>query len=355
MIGLIDDPSQNSVISTSPFICRGWAYSETGIESIKIIIDELEVGEAEYGLLRDDVKKAFPQYSDIDTSGFSFSKDLHLINGSHRLKVTVLEKNGNLHDLGRVEFKFKSRGFLDTNFSSLLTQLFCRNTSIPESSDVRKRISCRYLQGDGIEIGALHNPLPLSDQAKVRYIDRLPSPELQEHYSDLNPQQLVKIDLIDDGEVLSKISDNSLDFIIANHFLEHCENPIGTMRNHLRKIKTGGILYYAIPEKSCTFDNERSLTMFDHLVEDDTLGPITSRKNHFCEWVTFVEKKEDPAKIDSRVSALMAMKYSIHFHVWDMATCFQFLYKTNEYLDNSFYLLHFEKNENEIITLLKKI
>ena len=51
----------------------------------------------------------------------------------------------------------------------------------------------------------------------------------------------------------------------------------------------------------------------------------------------------------------MAMNYSIHYHVWDIATGFQFLYKTNEYLGNSLYVLHFEQNENEIITLLKKI
>jgi SAM-dependent methyltransferase len=354
MIGLIDDPTANSIIYTSTFICRGWAYSELGIRSLKIIIDEREVGEAEYGLPRNDVKKAFPQYSDIEKSGFFFSKNLHLSNGSHRLKVTVYEKNGKMNDLGEVEFKLKRKSFFNTNFSSILTHLFCKNLCLTESLDARKRISFRYLQGDGIEIGALHNPLPTSDHAKVKYVDRLPSLELQKHYSDLNPQQMVKIDLIDNGEILSKIPDNSLDFIIANHFLEHCENPIGTIRNHLKKIKTGGILYYAIPEKTYTFDKERSLTEFNHLIEDDTLGPTISRKNHFCEWVTFVEKKQDPSEIDTRVSVLMAMNYSIHYHVWDTATGFQFMYKANEYLGTSFYLLHFEKNENEIITVLQK-
>lgn len=240
------------------------------------------------------------------------------------------------------------------NVSSIFTRLFRKNIGLIESLDARKRISFRYLKGEGIEIGALHNPLSTSDHAKVKYVDRLPSAELQKHYSDLNPHQMVKIDLIDNGEILSTIADNSLDFIIANHFLEHCENPIGTIRNHLKKIKTGGVLYYAIPEKTYTFDKECSLTEFDHLIEDDTHGPAISRKDHFCEWVTFVEKTQDHNAIDTRVSVLMAMNYSIHYHVWDIRTGFQFLYKINEYLDNPFNVLHFEQNENEIISVLQK-
>jgi len=354
MIGYIDEPSANSIINSTTIVCGGWAYSECGITSIKIIIDDRDVGEAEYGLLRKDVKTIFPQYSDIEKSGFIFSKNLPLVKGSHRLKVTVYEKNGNKNDLGTVTFKLTSKSFFNAKVSSIFTHFFCKNTGYIESLDARKRISVRYLKGDGIEIGALHNPLFTSDHAWVKYVDRLPSAELQKHYSELNPHQMVKIDLIDNGETLSTITDNSLDFIIANHFLEHCENPIGTIRNHLKKIKTGGSLYYAIPEKTYTFDKERSLTEFHHLVEDDTYGSTISRKNHFYEWVTFVEKKQDLTEIDTRVSILMAMNYSIHYHVWDIATGFQFLYKTNEYLNNPFNVLHFEQNGNEIITVVQK-
>ena len=354
MIGHIDEPQNNSINKTTTFICRGWAYSEYGITLIKIFIDDCEVGEAEFGLLRNDVKTVFPQYSDIEKSGFIFSQNLSLVNGSHRLKVTVYEKNGKMNDLGEVVFKLTSKSFFNTNLSSILTYLFCKNTGPKESLDARKRISFGYLKGDGIEIGALHNPLPVSKHAKVKYVDRLPSVELLKHYSDLNPHQMVKIDLIDNGETLSTIADNSLDFIIANHFLEHCENPIGTIRNHLKKIKASGILYYAIPEKTYTFDKERSLTEFHHLIDDDTQGPTISRKDHFYDWIFFVEKKQDPNGIDIRLTQLMAMNYSIHFHVWDITTGFHFLYKTNEYLGNPFRILHFEQNENEIIIVLQK-
>ncbi len=92
---------------------------------------------------------------------------------------------------------------------------------------------------------------------------------------------MVPLDSIDDGETLSTISDDSLDFIIANHFLEHCENPIGTIRNHLKKVKTGGILLYVIPEKTYTFDKERTLTEFNHLIDDDVVGTEISRMPYY--------------------------------------------------------------------------
>lgn len=354
MIGYIDKPSADSIINSNSVVCGGWAYSECGIASIKIIIDDRDVGEAIYGLQRNDVKMVYPQYSGIENCGFIFLKNLSLVKGSHKIKVIVCEKNGNLDTLGEVTFTLITESLLNAKISSVFTRIFSKKTKSNESLDARKRISYRYLKGEGIEIGALHNPLSISDHAKVKYVDRLPSVELQKHYSDLNPDQMVNINIIDNGEILSKIEDNSLDFIIANHFLEHCENPIDTIRNHLQKIKPGGILYYAIPEKTHTFDIERPLTEFHHLVEDDIHGPIISRKKHFYEWVTFVEKMQDPNEVDSRVSVLMAMDYSIHYHVWDIETGFQFLYKTNEYLDNPFNVLHFEQNGNEIISVIQK-
>ena len=158
------------------------------------------------------------------------------------------------------------------------------------SVSLRQALSFRYLKGAGIEIGALHGLLLVSNEAKVRYVDRLDVPELRKHYPELDHVEFVPVDVIDDGETLGTFSDNSLDFVIGNHMLEHCENPIGTLRRHFSKIREGGIGYYAVPDKNYTFDQERSVTTFDHLVFDDKLGPIGSREQHFREWVTYVNK-----------------------------------------------------------------
>lgn len=145
MIGYIDDPSANSIIYSTTIVCRGWVYSELGIGSIKIIIDDCEVGEAEYGLQRNDVKTVFPQYSDIERSGFFFSKNLPLVNGSHRLKVTVYEKNGNMNDLGEVAFNLTSKSFFNANVSSIFTRFFCKKTVHLPNKELQLAI------GDGYE------------------------------------------------------------------------------------------------------------------------------------------------------------------------------------------------------------
>jgi hypothetical protein len=42
--------------------------------------------------------------------------------------------------------------------------------------DPRTLLALRYLHGDGIEIGALHGKLPVSIDARVRYVDVLRCP-----------------------------------------------------------------------------------------------------------------------------------------------------------------------------------
>src|SRR5512141_1447450 len=107
----------------------------------------------------------------------------------------------------------------------------------------RKRVAAQFLQGQGIEIGALH--WPLETDANVCYVDRLTVQQLREQYPQLADIPLTRVDVVDDGERLDLFPDESLDFIVANHMIEHCENPLGTMRVHLNKLKPGGILYYA--------------------------------------------------------------------------------------------------------------
>lgn len=50
---------------------------------------------------------------------------------------------------------------------------------------------------------------------------------------------VVRPDIVDDGECLSKVGDFSQDFVIANHVLEHFEDPIKGFRNMLRVLKHG--------------------------------------------------------------------------------------------------------------------
>lgn len=67
---------------------------------------------------------------------------------------------------------------------------------------------------------------------------------------------------------LSKIPDNKYDFLISSHCLEHCANALKTVQEWVRVVKPGGIVLMILPNKNFTFDHNRNLTTFDHLVSD---------------------------------------------------------------------------------------
>lgn len=217
----------------------------------------------------------------------------------------------------------------------------------------RWEIAREYLKGEGVEIGALHQPLKVPSSAHVKYVDRYDEDGLREHYPELREFNLVKVDLLDDGETLGTLQDESLDFVICNHMLEHCENPLGSMRNHLRKVRPGGIVYYAVPNKWKTFDIDRALTPFSHLVEDDQKGPEHSRREHYLQWATLVNGI-GPEAAEQAAEELMQRNYSIHFHVWDDISFRKFISSAEEYLDGMFIAEEVINNEMEIIAVLRR-
>lgn len=193
---------------------------------------------------------------------------------------------------------------------------------------LRKSFSA-YLQGSGIEIGALHQPLPLKGLpiTQIRYVDRLPLVQLRQHYPELSRHEFVRVDVIDDGESLSTFTNYSLDFIIANHFIEHTRNPIGTIRNWLVKLKPGGIVYMAVPDMRYIFDSERPLTSLDHLLKDD-LASEAERSGldfiHFLEYTRLFDKRAE-CDIELHAQQLCQTGYSIHFHTFVSHTFLEML------------------------------
>ena len=224
----------------------------------------------------------------------------------------------------------------------------------PEMRKTRLRIATKFLSGTGIEIGALHAPLDVPPHVNIKYVDRLDVDGLLNQYPEMSNSKLVDVDILDDGEKLKNIANNSLDFIIANHFLEHCQNPIEAVKNHLLRLKRKGVLYYAIPIKWKTFDIDRPLTEFDHLMNDYLHGPTSSYEQHMREWSSLVNKTPIEKQKDE-VSGLMAMNYSIHFHVWDDISFRDFLYKINDFFGHSFEIEEFTVNQIEVIVILRKI
>ncbi|MBA4372477.1 MAG: hypothetical protein C0402_06400 [Thermodesulfovibrio sp.] len=221
----------------------------------------------------------------------------------------------------------------------------------PQWIKTRHEFSRKYIRGNGIEIGAHHAPLQVEENTIVRYVDILSAEENNLRFPELKS---VPIDILDDGEYLSAIEDESIDFIIANHFLEHCQNPLGTLRTHLSKLRPGGIIYYAVPNKDYTFDKTRPLTSFEHLVRDDKESPAVSRLMHYAEWIEFVENNHRQEEIMTRAKKLETADLRIHFHVWDRKGLEGFVADARSYLDNQFLLECIHENGIECIIVLSK-
>ena len=200
--------------------------------------------------------------------------------------------------------------------------------------DVRWELAAELLRGSGIEIGALHLPMRVPDGVLVRYVDRMTVPELREHYPELAELDLARVDIVDDGELLSTVADESVDFIVANHFLEHCEDPIRTIGTHLGKLRPGGVLFYAVPDKRYTFDWQRPRTPLSHVVADHELGADRSRSEHYLEWVRLVDGSgadlADEQDVIAKAAELEASGYSIHFHVWEQADLLELMLHCHE-------------------------
>lgn len=218
----------------------------------------------------------------------------------------------------------------------------------------KRRLAARgVLRGEGLEVGALHRPLMVSRAARVRYVDRMDVETLRRQYPELNDEPLVAVDLIDNGEELATVADASQDFLIANHFLEHTQDPIATLQNHLRVLRPGGHLYLAIPLKDATFDARRPVTSIEHLMHDHRDGPEGSLQQHYEEWATLVEGSAQEQVAD-RVADLRARDYSIHFHVWDEPALLELMAHLQAELRLPFRLKRAQRNHYELIVILQK-
>ncbi len=242
--------------------------------------------------------------------------------------------------------------------------------------EVRKVISDNFIKGVGLEVGAFASPLPVPNSARVRYVDKYNLEDLDASHKvaglslidfGVDLGAVVRPDIVDDGECLGKIGDFSQDFVIANHVLEHFEDPIKGFKNMLRVLKHGGILYISLPEMRHSFDCVRSETSFDHIKRDYEEGPGWSRDFAYAEFSKIFAANgmdkglfprrsgEDLAKFEGDIAReLNETNYSIHFHAWTMDGMVQMFSRIKQDYKLAFETKLVLKNKEEVIFIFEK-
>ena len=221
----------------------------------------------------------------------------------------------------------------------------------------RWELSKKNILGKGLEIGALNRPLPVHRCVQVINVDRVNLDDAYNvHFPELKGADIANVDVMDDAEKLNSIPLESQDFIVAGHFLEHTQNPIKTIESQISRLRIGGILFYILPDKRHTFDVDRPITPFEHILRDYKEGERISYDQHMYEYAELVDHAKTQEQIEARVKVLKDMAYTIHFHVWDADALKEFFEKTNEVLGYPYDILDFvESSKYENIVVLRKI
>lgn len=235
------------------------------------------------------------------------------------------------------------------NGTSLIGKLSAPSTLAEIGPHLRHVLAKNYLKGTGIEIGALDKPMWVPSGVTVRTVDRLPAEELRAHYG---LPEACRVDYVCDAQKLETIPSGSQNFVIANHVFEHMENCLVALENWLRVLQPGGVVFMAIPDKRFTFDKDREVTPFAHVLDEyrDPGKTRASHEAHYLDWIHNVE--HEPGDVPARLQFLLDIEYSIHYHCWTSQGLLE-LFTSAAFL--GFELDCYKFNQPEGIYILKKL
>jgi SAM-dependent methyltransferase len=174
------------------------------------------------------------------------------------------------------------------------------------------------LSGIGVEFGAGASPLAVPLSCQVLYCDMFSYDTLKKNmYPGQNLSDLVFPHYVSDIKNLWNVANESVDFVIACHVIEHTNNPIRALDEFHRILKPGGSLVLIVPDKTRTFDVDRELTTLDHLVEDYNHPSVERDRDHYMEFYTKTTfKVPSENNLDEFVQQKQENGGDIHYHTW---------------------------------------
>jgi hypothetical protein len=130
-------------------------------------------------------------------------------------------------------------------------------------SALRKVLSDRYLAGFGVEIGAGLSPTNVPNVSRLAFIDKR------------NPEEFAALfgrapdyEIVSPSDAREKFG-RKVDFVVAHHVIEHCDNPIAVLANEwLPLLRGDGLLYLSLPSSRHGCEHLRLPTPIEHVLDD---------------------------------------------------------------------------------------
>ena len=124
-----------------------------------------------------------------------------------------------------------------------------------------------------------------------------------------------------DGGSLKEIADNSYDFVLSCHSLEHMANPIKALVEWKRIIKDNSNVLLILPHKDNTFDRNRPITHINHLINDLENNTLENDETHFQEVLSLHDLSLDAGIKDMEALRLRTSgnydNRCVHHHVFN--------------------------------------
>jgi SAM-dependent methyltransferase len=178
-----------------------------------------------------------------------------------------------------------------------------------------REIATSRLHGSGIEFGAGTAPMSVPLACEVKFADLFSEQDLETRTYTAQNGDFVQLSYQMGMEDMSAVADDSLDFVLACHVIEHLRNPLRAFEQVYRKLKPRGQYVLVVPEKRLMFDRDRALTTLEHLVADYQNPSAERDVPHYYEFFSKVYSVPDE-ELPKKVGEAIATNHDLHFHTW---------------------------------------
>jgi ubiquinone/menaquinone biosynthesis C-methylase UbiE len=149
------------------------------------------------------------------------------------------------------------------------------------------KLAHKYLDGLlGIEVGSSsHNSFGIPNCKNVDYTDDMTTIFKLKEIELCG--EAMPVDIVANGDCLP-LADESLDYVISSHVIEHFFDPIKAIEEWLRVIRVGGYIFTIVPHKDRTFDSDKECTTLHELIErhNSKMNIPSDDHKHWCIWTT---------------------------------------------------------------------